>query len=758
MHVSSEKVLTCCHDTGPFLAHIIDGIWIKSTPIKQNLPVGHNAYAVRNRVYSPDRIRYPMKRVDFDLKGDRNTKNRGKSRFIRISWEEALDIVAIELNRIRETYGSSAICHSPVSHQWLGTLHRNTEWANRFFPLLGGCTKVVGGTSWTGWQPGGPLVWGLPITSTNNAADLLQNTKFIIHWSSDVAVKRYKGYRQNIWLRKFRDAGIKQVVIDPYFNDTAAIYGDEWIPILPETDEALMLAIAYVWITKNLHDERFISTHTVGFKQFKNYVLGVSNGVLKTPEWAARICGVNEEKIRELAHEWAAKSTYIVCDYGGANRRYGAASWTRMIITMQALLGNLGRPGRGAGLLSYNTRGKDQKGVSAIFPNIKNPYSQYIRHAQFFEALSDQPVQWTTAVMPLGEIKKMHYPAVGCSKIKLVAFMSGSGWFLNQIPGTKNHIQAIQSPEMEFIYCHAAWWHSAPKFADIILPIRHIGERDDIVQWENYAVYSHSVAEPLGEPKNDIDIFIELAKRLGFEKELSMGKKPEEWLREIYAKFEIPLSFEEFKEKGYYEYSIPDDVPRVMKAFKKFYEDPQNNKLKTPSGKIEIYSKRIADFFGENHSTATTIPKYLTSPEGSDTSLAEKYPLFLTSPHPKLGRHSQWRNLSWHRDEYQVTINGYNVMRINPLDAEERDIKTGEIVRIYNDRGSILCAVYTTERVMPSVVRIQEGGWYIPHKPGDPDSLDVGGNPNVLISNRQPEPLCDGMINGARVEVEKWRG
>ncbi len=359
--------------------------------------------------------------------------------------------------------------------------------------------------------------------------------------------------------------------------------------------------------------------------------------------------------------------------------------------------------------------------------------------------------------MPLGEIKEMNYPAEGCSKIKLVAFMSGTGWFLNQIPGTKDHIRALQSPEIEFVYCHAAWWHTAPKFADVILPVRHIGERDDIVQWENYTIYSHTLVEPPGDPKNDIDIFIELAERLGFEKELTMGKSPEQWLREIYAKLEIPLSFKEFKEKGYYEYPIPEDVPEVMQALKAFYEDPEKNRLKTPSGRIEIYSKRVADFFGENHPTAATIPKYIPSPEGLETPLAQKYPLFLTSPHPKFGRHSQWGNLSWHRDEYQMRIKGYNVMSINPSDAEQRDIKTGDLVRIYNDRGSILCAVYVTERIMSGVIRVQEGGWYTPLKPGDPDSLDVGGNPNALISKRQPEPLCDGMLNGARVDVEKWR-
>jgi len=218
------------------------------------------------------------------------------------------------------------------------------------------------------------------------------------------------------------------------------------------------------------------------------------------------------------------------------------------------------------------------------------------------------------------------------------------------------------------------------------------------------------------------------------------------------------MSFEEFKEKGYYEHPIPEDVPEVMKAFEEYYKDPEKNRLNTPSGKIEIYSKKVADFFGEDHPTATAVPKYVPSPEGPETPLAERYPLFLTSPHPKLGRHSQWHNLSWHRDEYQVSIEGHNIMRINLADAKRRDIETGDVVRIYNDRGSILCAAYSTERIMPGVIRVPEGGWYTPLRPGDPGSLDVGGNPNILISNRQPDPLCDGMINGARVDVEKWRG
>jgi anaerobic selenocysteine-containing dehydrogenase len=220
-------------------------------------------------------------------------------------------------------------------------------------------------------------------------------------------------------------------------------------------------------------------------------------------------------------------------------------------------------------------------------------------------------------------------------------------------------------------------------------------------------------------------------------------------------------SSEEFKEKGYYEHPIPEDVPEVMKAFEEYYKDPEKNRLNTPSGKIEIYSKKVADFFGEDHPTATAVPKYVPSPEGPETPLAERYPLFLTSPHPKLGRHSQWHNLSWHRDEYQVSIEGHNIMRINLADAKRRDIETGDVVRIYNDRGSILCAAYSTERIMPGVIRVPEGGWYrgLVHaaqagRPGLPGRGREPEHPDIKQTAGSPVRRDDQRRSSRRREVE----
>jgi anaerobic selenocysteine-containing dehydrogenase len=173
---------------------------------------------------------------------------------------------------------------------------------------------------------------------------------------------------------------------------------------------------------------------------------------------------------------------------------------------------------------------------------------------------------------------------------------------------------------------------------------------------------------------------------------------------------------------------------------------------------IEIYSQRVADFFGPNNPAAPTIPKYIPSPEGLDAPLASNYPLYVTSPHPKFGRHSQWHNVAWSRDEYQARISGYEMVRINPVDAKARGIKTGDVVRLYNDRGAILCGANVTERMRPGVIQVWDYGVYAPLNPGNPDSLDAGGDVHVVLPSRQPEPLVQGMIVGCRVQVAKWSG
>ena len=768
----SEMVLTCAHDLGPFYAHVKDGRWIRSTPVERNLPVGHNAYSVRNRLYAANRIRYPMKRADFDP-SNRNTQNRGKSQYVRISWDEAIDIVASELARAKNTYGPSSVLASPVGHQWVGQMNNVTGnmgapfewfsagWGSRFFSLYGGCTVVAGDTSWTGWDGGGPEIFGFGGLGfyigqvTNSFGDIIANCKLYIFWSTDPAVRSYITYHQNIFLKQLKDAGIRLIAIDPHQNDTAAVYADKWIPINPHTDEAMMAAIAYVWISENLLDEAFINSHAVGYLQFKDYILGNSDGIPKKPEWAEAITGVEAGTIKALAEEWASKPTFIDCFAAGANRRDNAANWTRWLVTLQTISGNLGRPGGGVGQLAFSVSPADMPRFGGI-PPVPNPISQNIRHGFFSQAVEEGSSTFTSVNWATGEIRNVNYPSPGLSEIHLVAFLSGTGFFLNQIPGTNDHIKAIQNPKIEFVYSHSAWWEITPKFSDVILPVRHIGEREDLTSWENFLVFMNKVAEPVPEAKNDFDIFVALADKLGFKDALTQGKDYNGWLQSIYAAANLSMTFDQFKATGFVKYTPPPQVAQV--PLKGFHDDPANHKLNTPSGKVEIFSQRIVDFFGPNVTNPPPFPKYLPSPEDSDATLAAKYPLILKSSHAKFARHSQWQNLSWQKDESQMTSGDYPEMRINPVDAAPRGLKTGDVARVFNDRGAILRGVRVTERIIPGTVVVWEGGWYTPQQPGVVGALDLGGNPNCLISGRQPDPLCDGMIDNARVEVVKWEG
>jgi trimethylamine-N-oxide reductase (cytochrome c) len=770
---SQEVLMTSAHDMGPFIAHVRDGRWVRSSPLKPNLTVGHNVFTVRSRVFAPDRIRYPMKRVGWAPGGTSSTANRGKGEFVRISWQEALDLTAQETKRIIDKYGPSAIYVRNPWHPWTGRLHRGQAIVDNLFNLLGGHTFRVGGTSSVAWQDASPLSWGERSYAANNYADILQNCKLMIYWAVDPLRSRgcYSDSKVNTWRWKLKEAGIKSVFIDVWLTDTAALHGDQFIPIIPGTDEAVMAAIVHVWITENLYNKEYVETHTVGFDKFEDYVLGKEDGIAKTPAWAESVSNVPAATITALAREWASKPTHIVASTGGANRREWCGQWVRMLITLQAMLGYLGKPGCGLG---------GEPGLPAVVgmrspgqgppPSVANKVGQSIQHVQFPQAILNPPITWTSGAMSgpsTGEGSsyggkgakpvKLSYPMPGYSEVKMIYSCQASD--SNMIPGTERYHEAYQSPKLEFIAVQQAWWQALPVFADIVMPVNHIGERDDIITWQNYTVFAHKLIEPLYESKTDLEVAKALADRLGVADQLMQGKTEEDWLKQIYSAGNVPLSYEDFKKFGYYEYKFEEQQPVVSPVLKAFLDDPEKNPLSTPSGKIEIYSQRMADFWGPNDPTAPPIPKYIEPTESRNSPLAKKYPLLWMNGGSKFGRHSQWNNVASLRDEQQLYINGYQAILINPKDAEARGVKHGNVVRVFNDRGQILCGAKVTERMQPGIVWVYQGGHFKSAEPGKIGALDLGGNVNVLCMPKQAEPICDGMIaHSGLVEVEKWEG
>jgi trimethylamine-N-oxide reductase (cytochrome c) len=749
----AEQRVISAHDIGPFYAIVKNERWVRTEPLEPNLAVGHNVYAARARTYAPDRIRYPMKRVDFST-DSRNTQNRGTLNFVRIPWDDALDLVASEIQRVIDTYGNSALYIRGGGHQWAVNLHRGHTWRGRLFGPLGGYTTAFGGHSTIGWQGGGPLTWGSTAAPSNNYIDILENCRMVIFWGTDpVSTSLYYSSMHTEWRFKLKEAGIKVVSIETRFNDTAALHGYKFIALIPGTDEALMLAIAYVWITEDLYDKEYVAAHTVGFEEFEKHVLGMDNTEPKTPGWAASKTGVDEDTIIGLAREWALGPTFIHAYPSGANRRAFAGQFVRMLITLQAISGNIGRPGGGVpggfpDMPIPQLRPKGMKTAGSL-PGKSNPVSQRLEYCNFHEAVMTGQAVWTY------RDRRYSYPYPGQSEIKLLGGTGGSE--INQRCQTDLWVEALQSPNIEFVYTIGAWWDALPLFCDVVLPATHVNERDDITNWMNYVVYMTKVIDPLYESRHDMDIMQDLADKLGVGTEYGEGKSADEWLAEFFAKSNVPMTFTEFRQAGYYKFDVmPEDLEPSV-GWEGFMIDPEAEPLSTPSGKIEIYSQRIADFYGPDDPKAPPIPKYIEPTRFPGKPLAELYPLQQTSPHSKCARHSQWRNMTWLRDEPQFRVKGYNPVRMNPIDAKARGIEDGDVVRVYNDLGQYLAAAVVTERAMPGVVWTWEGGWYHPQEPGVVGSLDLGGNANVVLETTNASPIVRGMrAHTGLVEVERW--
>lgn len=817
-----EKRYTSCTTAGPLFVYVKNGRIIRVEPIHfkeeevkpWTIRVNGKVYtpplkypllswgtAAKQWVYSPNRVSHPLKRIDWNPRGERHPENRGKSGYVRISWDEALDILTDEIKRTRESYGPSAIMTVFSAHPEWGSLHYWWSDYFRFWDMLGHTIRDTTPFSWEGWVSGAAFMYGhigqmgiLPAPDT--LQDISEDSELIVLWGADPITKHaYHGIDTPWVLLFWKEVGKKVILIEPFYNDTGAGFADKWIPIIPGTDAGLAAAIAYVWITEDTYDKEYLNTHTIGFDEehlppgappgtsFKNYILGTSDGIPKTPRWAEQITGVPARTTRELAKEWASKPTALWAMLGGACRRAYAHEWARFMVTLQAMQG-IGKPGVCLIGTSFNLCGPydarqigppgyAKGGMNHVAQErYTNPVEQVITAILMDKTILNPPIKWRggTVKMPdTGAFFAEHeYPAKGCSEIHMMWLRCSS--FLCP-PDFNRDIEVCQSPKIETMVVQNPWFDRGCKFADIVLPVSLPFEKNDITQpglAEVYipaevinlrcAVYHQKCIDPVEESKSDLEIYTELAERLGLKDKYAEGNTEDDWLRKIYAKTNIPMSYEEFKEKGYYVWPfVPDYKP--CKQLKSFYEDPKKNPLETPSGKIEIFSQWLFKEYGADNPEIPPVPHYIPEWEGRFTKpLIDKYPLQVLTPHPKFRFHGKYNDLSWLREIYKVRgPDGYEYepVYMNPTNAEDRGLKDGDIVRVFNDRGQILCGVRTTRRLVKGVVQIAYGSWsdLLEPKPG---AIDRGGDSNFLTPSRGMSEHHIGIApNSTLAEVQK---
>jgi anaerobic dimethyl sulfoxide reductase subunit A len=717
-------ITTCPHDCGGrcvLKAHIEEGRIVRietDDGDEPQLRACARGRAYRRRVYHPDRLKYPMRRVGA----------RGEGRFERVSWDEALGSIAGSLQPVKESFGNQSILYIGYSGN-TGTFLHNQLAVFRLLSMFGGFTPVWGSASFWGSLFSSEITYGT-LTAGHTPDDIL-NARLIIMWGWNPA-ETVQRTNTAYYLARARERGARIICIDPRYTDSAAAFAAEWIPIRPGTDAALAISMAHEMLSGNLHDQSFLDSYTTGFEQFRDYVLGHSDGVPKTPAWAEKSTGVPAAAITRLAREYAVMKPAKLMTLGAPGRTAFGEQFHRSAAALAAMTGNIGIYGgepAGFGLAPVGLQPVAGTGLIARKLPGNLPEGARQRPAVHITRLWDLMLEGTQGGFP--------------ADIKL-AYITNSN-ALNQFMNTNKAVRALQ--QVETVIVHEQFLTPTARFADILLPVNTQFERRDIIRpWQggDYCVYMDKAIESMYESKSDLEICRLLAHRLGLEE--FGDHSDEEWLRDFWeAAREMtdskPLpAYDALTAKGLHRFHL--DRPAI--AFTEQVRSVDPKPFPTPSGKIELFSQKLAD---RNTPGLPPIPMYLETWEGPADPLAATYPLQLISTHSKRRIHSNMHNVDWLRDLEPHTV------WINTGDALRRGIAEGDAVRVYNDRGTIVVTAKVTARIMPGVVSVGQGAWYTPDAAG----VDRGGCVNVLLKDAH-SPAGAFCSNTCLVEVRKEDG
>ena len=742
-------------------------------------------YTQANVIYDPKRIKYPMKRVG----------RRGEAKFERISWDEALDTIAKKMVEVKAKYGPHSILHHPYSA--LSTCS---------FPLapwFGAGFAGWDAHSDNGWQE--PELW----VYKTMTPDLIQDevnvfkSRLIVLWGSNPVATHPCGFSYNLLMA--RERGIPIICVDARYTPSAEVLADQWIPIRPTTDVAMMVAMANVWFKEDLCDKEFIEkwVEPDGLRRWKAYVLGTDDGVDKTPQWAEKICGVPAETIVEFARLYARSKPVNLNVSASIGRQFFGENQTRAAMYLQALTGNAGIPGGTAAAETCLWVGH---------PVLPKPQVDWQRQPGNY----DPPTlicayKWTKAIdirekLERGEITRQQYNnAIGAvasnEPINIQMVFLESNNHLNNLPDINSSIRAFKKLDFLVVFSYFTDMPAA-RYADILLPQNagafegrdsgwSIGARTpDLFHLSmglgNYFIFCQKCVDPPGEVKSGEWFWVQIAKRLGIAEFFSprLANVPddrwdgtiEDLHREAYESWAVrqdvkplnPPSWEQFQKKPIFRWEIKDPYY----AFKKELETGQNPFKGTESGKIEFYSKTLAkgpeylaahEFFpgsGKCYGGGNLPPMAEMSMGGKDnfhSRDAQKYPLLMSSPHTLYRIHSFLFNQPWLKgDCYRHAV------WINVSDAKARGIVDDDLVRVYNDIGEMIISAYVTSKIVPGTVCVFHGAWYIPGEaksPLMPDGIDTGGAPNFLTHNADlPDTIVGFFPCKGLVQIEKWEG
>ncbi|EHQ91500.1 molybdopterin-dependent oxidoreductase [Desulfosporosinus youngiae] len=793
---SEEKWITaaCWHNCGSRClnkALVVDGVVVRQktddthpdSPDYPQLRACLRGRSQRQQVFGADRLKYPMKRKHWEPGGG-DKSLRGKDEWVRISWEEALDAIAGEMKRIKEENGNRAFFADggPVS---------------KVLSLYGGYVGNWGTTSRGTWHgTNGPIGFTpSAVEGINDRLDM-RNCETVIMFSMNPAWSA--GGNPSYNFLQVKKAGAEFIAVDPYYNDTYALLEADWIPSRPSSDTALLLGVAHTLIvednpaTNPLIDWEFLKNNTIGFdadsmpegadpkENFKDYVLGTYDGVPKTAEWAAEICGAEPDRIRYLARAMN-KNKKVAIIFGWASARtQNADSLPHIVMTIGAMTGHIGKSGHMCGVSCHT--GSSNGGPSLVsagkdgLPSVKNPVDDSINHTEMWPAILKGKYNFTGNMQWLkGEMRDID--------IRMIYHDTSAR--LQTADGMTKGIEAHR--KVDLVVSHAQFLTTNAKYSDFVLPLTTEWEKIGGFLTGNREIlimYSQ-ITEPLYECHDDQWIAMELAKRLGVDPAKAFpidgrqqlfnqimgatvvaedGKTMEplvtitqadidEW--KVKGKPQTGrITLKEFKEKGIYQVERKPGDNYGFIALKEFRDDPAANPRKTDSGKLEIYCQALADRINNmGYSKIRPIPTHTPPVEGYEATFKDwkgkekgDYPYQVINPHYLRRSHSVFDNVQWLRETWP------NPVFINVNDAKEKGIKDGDTVLLTSQHGKVLRTALVTERYMPGVVGLPHGSWVdMDEKTG----IDTGGADNILCGPVSTGQGASGW-NSCVVDIEKY--
>lgn len=728
---------------GAFTAVVEDGRLIRCEPFANDPDPSPMLDSIVPLVYSDKRIRKPAVRRSWLEKRENSDRTlRGKEPFVEVDWDLALDLVAEENRRARDRYGADGLFAGSYGWSSAGRFHHARSQVRRFYFSGGGAVDQTGNYSWGAAQFFLPYVIGTfhPLTgkvtewrSVADHCELFIAFGGLALKNAQVASGGAGHHTLKPALEKLVARGIPVINISPMRDDCPAFVNAEWIPIRPNTDVALMLALGYEIQRREAQDRDFLERHCVGYAQLRDYLNGHSDGIAKTPVWASAITGIPAARIEKLAQQLIGVRSFITCSYSVQRAHRGEQPYW-MMIALSAMLGQVGLPGGGFsfGHGSMNSVGNERMTSPApASPSVPNP-GQSIPVARIADMLLNPGKPYTFC----GEQRT--YP-----DIHLIHWAGGNPFHHHQ--QLNRLVEGWQRPDTVIV--QDIVWTAAAQMADIVLPATTSLERNDIggSSRDRFVFAMHQAIAPQHQARHDYDIFSELAQRLGYGDAFTQGGRTErQWLETMYLNCRERQGsvgkswpdFDGFWQQGYVDIPM-DEKPFVF--FEEFRHDPVQHPLNTPSGKIELFSSTIADY---RYPDFAPHPQWQPPVEWLGADVTQRWPLHFISIQPADRLHSQLGSTP------QVSANktaGHETLYMHPQDAAARGIRHGERVEVRNERGRIYAGVDVTDGVTPGVVIMATGAWFEPgFGQAQWHEVEQSGNANVLTRDMGSSPLTQG--------------